>query len=129
MSGQYVSTPSSSLPLGVAILAILIGLVGFLLLLVAVTVIVVFTGLAFFAQFHLFGVGLVGGIILLIFAVILLGVAFGLWNQELWALALSIIVLIILLISNIYRGDLVSLSSLILFLLLIYLAAVHRHFD
>jgi hypothetical protein len=129
MSGQYVAPRTGTLPLGVALLAILIGLVGVLLLFVAVAVIVVFTGLAFFSQFSLFGVGLVGGVLLLVFSIILLAVAFGLWHQELWALALSIIVLLVLLISNVVRGDLVSLSSLILFLLLIYLAAVRQHFD
>jgi len=126
MAGSY---PSRTLPLGVAILAILIGIVAVLLLIVAVAAIVVFTGLAFFTQFHVFGGGIVAGVLLLIFSIILLAVAFGLWRLEIWALALSIIVILILLLSNVLHGALVSLSSLILVLLLVYLFVVRHHFD
>ena len=129
MSGQYYAPPSRTLPVGVALLAILIGLIGVLLLFVAVAAIVVFTGLAFFSQFTLFGAGVVAGVLLLIFAIVLLAVAFGLWHLEMWALVLSFIVVLVLLISNVARGDLVSFSSLILVLLLVYLAAVRHHFS
>jgi hypothetical protein len=115
-----------SLPLGVAILAILIGLFGAFFLIVGIlyllTVLIVTSA-------FVFGIGEVGAILLVIFGLVLLAVAAGLWNQELWALALSLIVLILLLVADIINGRLVTIESLIIVLLIIYLIAVREHFD
>ncbi|HEY6238590.1 MAG TPA: hypothetical protein VIZ68_05335 [Thermoplasmata archaeon] len=118
---------SPSLPLGVAILAVLIGVIGFLLLVVSIAIIVLYTGLAFLTQFSFFGAGVLGGVLLLIFSIVLLVVAFGLWNLEMWALALSVIVVLILFISNAIQ-HLVSISTAVLLLLLVYLVLVRHHF-
>ena len=84
---------SSTLPLGVAILAVLVGIVGFLYLLV---------------------------------------VARGLWDLELWALALAVLILVLLLAANLYRllvGPGASLVSILIeVVLLVYLVAVRNRF-
>jgi hypothetical protein len=117
-----------SLPIGVAILAVLIGIVGFFLLIVGVLLLLVgIVGYTVPGYVALFGASILGGAILTIFAIILLAVAFGLWNTELWALVLSIIVVILLLIGDAITQGL-SLGVILLGLLLLYLVLVNRHF-
>jgi len=118
------------LPLGVAILAVLIGLFGFF---------VIVLGLAFLfvaAGFLLGGVGVasvfgytgtIAGIIILITGLVILGTAIGLWNQELWALVLAIIVLLFYGVVEYLSHAWVGL--VIIVLLIVYLAAVSKHFD
>jgi hypothetical protein len=117
------------LPIGVAILAILIGIVGFFFLLVGVLAIF---GVLFFHGYLLFGGGLLAALITLIVGIVLLAVAGGLWNQELWALALAILVLVILLAWNLYDflfgGPYSILSIVIEAVLLVYLIAVSNRF-
>jgi hypothetical protein len=129
MSGYASPMSSDRLPIGVAILAVLIGIVGLFLVLIGLFVALAF-GL-FGGAFHsaeLFGAGLIGGILLLIFGVILLVVASGLWHQELWALVLSLIVIGILIVSAFLSGVIVSLYGIVLVLLFVYLLVVNRHF-
>ncbi len=117
------------LPIGVAVLAILIGIVGFFFLLVGVLAIF---GILFFHSYLLFGGGLLAALITLIVGIVLLAVAGGLWNQELWALALAILVLVILLAWNLYDflfgGHFSILSIVIEAVLLVYLIAVSNRF-
>lgn len=115
-----------SLPLGVAILAILIGLVGAFFLIVGLLIVL---GFALVHTAILFVAGFVGGLLLVIFGLVLLVVASGLWNQELWALALSIIVILVVLVGDFVAGAFLSLQTIVLVLLLIYLIAVRNHFD
>jgi hypothetical protein len=122
MSGSY---SVGSLPLGVAILAVLIGLFGALFLIVGLVIVL---GVAFTHTAFLFVSGFVGGLILLIFGIVLLVVASGLWNQELWALVLSIIVLLFILIGDLFAGAVLSLETIAVALLLLYLILVRRHF-
>jgi hypothetical protein len=123
---NYVE-PARTLPLGVAILAVLIGIVGALFLIASI-LLLLFSGVVYFHAAALFGYSLLGAILLLIVGIILLVVASGLWHLELWALVLSIIVLLVLLANNVVQGAIISLSTLVLALLLVYLVAVHRHF-
>jgi|HubBroStandDraft_1064217.scaffolds.fasta_scaffold73905_2 hypothetical protein len=118
------------LPLGVAILAILVGLFGFF---------VVILGLAFLfvaAGFLLSGLGIssvfgytgaTAGVIILIVGLIILGAAVGLWNQRLWALVLAILVLLVYgaleLVSSAWLG------LIVVAVLIVYLIAVSSHFD
>jgi hypothetical protein len=118
------------LPLGVAILAVLIGLFGLF---------VIILGLAFLfvaAGFLLGGVGVasvfgytgtIAGLIILVIGAIIFGTAIGLWNQELWALVLAILVLIFYAIVEYVSSAWFGL--VIVVLLLIYLVAVSSHFD
>ncbi len=133
MSATYSPPPPQSigrLPLGVAILAILIGIVAFFYLIVAIFA---FLSVALFHVYLIAGVGLLAAVITFILAIILFVVAGGLWNQRLWALALAIIVVLILLAESVYGlyvGRSVSLvAAIIEGLLLIYLIAVSGHFS
>lgn len=123
--------PRRTLPIGVAILAILIGLFGVILLLGAVLVLLVVAAhvtLGAPAPVALFGVSLLAGILLLIFAILLLVVASGLWHLEMWALVLSVVTLLILWIGDVVAGNLLSFGSLVILVLLVYLVLVRHHF-
>lgn len=125
-AGGSTPYPSSRLPLGVAILAILIGIVGFFYLIGGILLLVLRFGLL--GTGPLFVGGPLGAVLLLILGIVLLAVASGLWGRELWALALTALVLVLILIGNILEGALVSLSTVVVVLLLIYLIAVRDHF-
>lgn len=133
MSGQpygtYEPTPQEpGLPIGVAILAVLIGIVGFLLIIGGILLAAVGISLGLsFAAFSSYGT-LVVGAILLIIGLIILGVALGLWHRRLWALVLAIIVFGLYFISDALVGAYFSLGAIIALILVIYLIAVHRHF-
>jgi hypothetical protein len=123
--------PVGRLPIGVAVIAVRIGSVGFFFLLLGILGLV---GVALFAHYGVIGsVGFLGALLTLLFGVVLLVVASGLWNQELWALALSILVLVILLAWNLYDlfygGAVNVLFMAIEAILLVYLIAVSPHFD
>ncbi|MGA8542798.1 MAG: hypothetical protein WB947_04575 [Thermoplasmata archaeon] len=125
--------PSRSRPLGVAILALLIGIYGFIVflggLLIAVGVSVGSylggSGLA-----HSIGQsGVVAGLILLIVGLIILGLAVGLWHLRMWALALTVLFLIIVVVLDGIAGAFITFGFIVALLLLIYLLAVSRHFS
>lgn len=116
-----------SRPLGVAILAVLIGILAVFLVLAGILVLLAGT----YASAVGFGntglaVGVLGAIVLIIGAV-LLAVALGLWHQELWALVLCIIVFGGLMLWNILDGN-YSIDFFVELILVVYLAAVHKHF-
>ncbi len=119
-----------TLPLGVAILAILIGIFGAILLVASVLLFLLLAAHIGFGAtpFAYFGVSLLAAVLLLIFAVLLLVVASGLWHLEMWALVLSIIILGILWISDVVSGKLLTVGSLVLLALLVYLVLVRNHF-
>ncbi len=116
------------LPLGVAIIAVLIGIFGFFVLLAGILLLLLGVGLGLASGATVFGYsGAVAGLIILLVGAIVLAVAFGLWDQELWALVLAIIVLL-------FYGAVEFLSHswlalLIIVALLVYLVAVSNHFD
>lgn len=115
-------------PLGVAILAVLIGLFGALLLLGSIVLFLVGTPLVGTSGFGLSGSVFIDAVVLLILAILLFVVATGLWDLQMWALVLSIIVVGFLWLSDVVTGHLLSLSSLIEVLLLVYLILVRHHF-
>jgi hypothetical protein len=117
------------LPLGVAILSVLIGIFGFFILILGLLILLggagVFGALGVASVFGM--TGTIAGVIVLVIGVIILGVAVGLWNQEMWALVLAVLVLL-------FYGVVDFLSSswlglVIVVILLVYLVAVARHFD
>ncbi len=124
MAAPY-NPPPRSRPIGVAILAILIILVGAIFLLASL-------GLLFLSGFAairglptFFGIasGFLG-IVLLIFALIFIGVGLGLWHLRSWAWWLAVIVLILSIV-----GSLADLAGLVIpLILLIYLLLVRHHF-
>jgi hypothetical protein len=118
------------LPLGVALLAVLIGIFGFFVTVVGLLLLVFGTHLVLggVGAVQVFGLsGAIGGLIVLIIGLIILAVAVGLWNQELWALVLAILVLLFYGVVEFASGSWISL--LIVVVLLVYLFAVSRHFN
>jgi len=118
------------LPLGVAILAILIGIFGFFVLIRGLLLLLTVAGVSLGALgvtvvFGMTGIG--AAIIVLVVGLVILGTAFGLWNQELWALVLAIIVLLFYAVVE-FLGS-AWLGLVIVVLLLVYLVAVSSHFD
>jgi hypothetical protein len=124
---------TSTLPLGVAILAILIGIYGFLVFVLGLLVAVASSyagSLGAANPAHALGVtGLVAGIIILIIGLIILGTAVGLWDLRMWALVLAILVLIVIVGLDALAGAFVSFGFIVGVILIIYLAAVSRHFS
>lgn len=115
-------------PLGVAILAVLIGIVAAILLIGSLLLFLFGAAAYAHSAYAFFGPSIVGAVVLLVFSLILFAVATGLWDLKLWALVLSIIVVALLWIGEAITGGLLNLGGILLLLLLIYLAAVHRHF-
>ncbi len=125
---QY--SPSPSRPLGVAILAFLVGLFGFLLILGGALVVAGATALSFLGVPSGFA-GLGGvefGAIVLIIGLIVLGLALGLWHLRMWALVLTLLFVIFELISYGLAGLFVTFGFIFALILFVYLLAVHRHF-
>jgi hypothetical protein len=126
----YETRPSR--PLGVAILAILIGIYGFiefllgLFLAVGSTIGLQYGGGNLFGHFGYSGV--VGGLIVLVVGLIILGLAVGLWHLRLWALVLTLIFLIFVMVSDGLAGMYITFGFIVALLLAIYLIAVSRHF-
>ncbi len=114
--------------MGVAIIAVLIGIFGFFILLLGLLIALLGIGFGLAGSSTVFGLGgLIGGLIILIIGAIILAVAYGLWNQELWALVLAILVLL-------FYGAVEFVSQswvgfVIVAILLVYLVAVSSHFD
>lgn len=120
-------------PLGVAILAVLIGIYGFLVFLLGVLVALASSYAATLGAAnpaHALGVtGLVAGIIIMIVGLIILGTAVGLWDLRMWALVLAILVLIVVIALDAIAGAFVSFGFIVGVILIVYLAAVSRHFS
>jgi hypothetical protein len=120
-----------SRPLGVAILAILIGIFGFFWIVSGILVLAGVAALAYLNAGALPGIvglsGIVAGAIILIIGLIILGIALGLWHLRLWALVLALLVLLVVVVSDGIAHD-YSWGILLGILLFVYLLAVHRHF-
>jgi hypothetical protein len=119
-----------SRPLGVAILAVLVGLFGVLLVVAGVLVLAAVTALSVlgvsssFAGLH----GIALGVVILVIGLVILGVALGLWHLRMWALVLALIITFLYLVSYALAGDFASLGFIFSLILFVYLLAVHRHF-
>jgi len=126
-SGNYAYI--GRLPLGVALLAVLIGIFGFLVLVAGALLLVFGTSFVFgTGSVTVFGTGgTIAGLVLLLIGAVILAVATGLWDQELWALALALIVLLFYGVVEFVAQS--WLSVLVIGALLVYLVAVSNHFD
>jgi len=122
-------TPPKSRPILVSILAVLIGIYGFLVFLLGLLLLVGSTVLTGFGGSTFFGLsGVIGGVVVLIVGLIILGLAVGLWHLRLWALVLTLLFLVFELISYGLAHNFVSFGFIVSLLLFIYLLAVSRHF-
>jgi hypothetical protein len=132
MSVSTTSVVPRTRPLGVAILAILIGIYGFLTFILGLLLAVLssysgFPGLGL--PTHIAGTSLfLSGIIVLIIGLIIMGLAVGLWHLRMWALVLTLLFLLIELVLYGLAGDFISFGFIVSLILLIYLLAVSRHF-
>jgi hypothetical protein len=131
----YASAPR--LPLGVAVLAVLTGIFGaFVLIAGLVILLVALFALAGYGWTAMFGAGTVVGLITLIIGAVILAVASGLWDQELWALVIAIIVTGLLVVWFIVRplwygggvDSILTLPAIISGVLFVYLLAVQDAF-
>jgi hypothetical protein len=138
MSQPTTTTPApvSGRPLGVAILAILLGLFGVLTLVGGLLVVVLSNHGLVFGATNLFDVsGTLLGIVLVLLGLIELGVAVGLWHLRMWALVVAVLVLLVDLFGPVVslalgKAGTASLIGIIIpLILLIYLIAVRRHFS
>lgn len=124
--------PQRRLPLGVAILSVLLGLYGFL---VAIFGALIFVQVSLSSAFDFFqppsSFGLTGyalGAIVLIVGLIILGIAVALWRLRLWALVLALIFLFLEMVSYAVAQNFVSFGFILALVLFVYLLAVNRHF-
>jgi hypothetical protein len=116
------------LPLGVAILAILIGIFGFFLFAVGLLVALLGVSVGLAGGTSVFGVtGTLAGLVVLVIGGVILAVATGLWDQELWALALAIIALLFYGVIEFVSAA--WLELLVVIVLLAYLVAVSDQFN
>jgi hypothetical protein len=122
------TTNVGRLPLGVAILAVLIGVFGFFVLALGLLIVFVGVGVGLAGGASVFGLtGVVAGLIVLILGAVILGAAVGLWDQELWALVLTILALLFLGVVEYLTAA--WLALVVIIVLVVYLAAVSSHFD
>ena len=117
------------LPIGVAFVSVLIGLLGFVMVLAAVLFVLnqvlgatVPTSLEIFSSIDLFG-----ALILLVVGVALLSIATSLWRQETWALWTTI-VLVFAMIAYLFFTGFITVLFVLFVVLLVYLLAVRRYF-
>ncbi|MGI0071520.1 MAG: hypothetical protein ACRECT_05585 [Thermoplasmata archaeon] len=127
------AAPTPSRPLGVAILAVLIGIYGFVLFLLGLLVAVASSVVGSLGGADpLHGLGItdltVAGIILLIVGLIILGLAVGLWHLRMWALVLTILFLVFEMVVYGLAGQFVTIGFILSLVLFLYLLAVSRHF-
>jgi hypothetical protein len=121
--------PPRSLPLGVAILSVLVGLYGVILFVIGLLLFVkvgVSSYLGLPSTFGLAGYALAA--LITIVGLIILGIAVALWRLRLWALVLGLLFLIYELVAYAYAGHYLSVGFLLALVIFLYLIAVNRHF-
>ena len=117
------------LPVGVAVVSVLIGLIGFVMVLAAILFVLnqlvgatVPTSLEIFSAVDLFG-----ALILLVVGAALLAIATSLWRQETWALWTTI-VLVFAMTAYLFFTGFITVLFVLFVVLLVYLLAVRRYF-
>jgi hypothetical protein len=135
MAQPAYSVPPRNRPLGVSIIAVLLGLYGLLTFIGGLLVVVLSNYGLVLGGTYLFGLpGTLIGVVLVIVGLIELGVAVGLWHLRMWALVLAFLVLLYDVASPLFsllvgRGVGSSIVGFVIaFLLLVYLIAVRKHF-
>ncbi|MCI4372538.1 MAG: hypothetical protein L3K02_02685 [Thermoplasmata archaeon] len=135
MAQTGYSTPPPRRPFGVSLIAFLLGLYGFFTLLAGILVAVLANYSLAFSGTTLFGVtGIYVGVVLVIFGLIEMGVAVGLWHLSMWALVVAVLVLLYEVLTpligiGLYHAGYGGIVGIIIpLILLVYLVAVRRHF-
>jgi len=118
----------AQLPLGVAVLSVLIGLFGVFVLAIGLLSLLLGVGAGLVGGASVFGFsGFFAGLVSVLIGIVILAVSASLWDQELWALALAIIVLLFYGAVEFFAGA--WLGVLLIAGLLAYLIAVSPSFD
>lgn len=127
-----IQRPRRALPLGVAILAVIVGLYGFFVAILGALLIVGSSLRSYFDYVgpgSAFGVtGIVYGVLVLVIGLIILGIGVALWRLRLWALVLGLLFLLFEIVTFAIAGPIVSVRFVLALLIFIYLIAVNRHF-
>jgi hypothetical protein len=118
-----------SLPVGVAIVAVLISLGGLVVLVAGMLLLLnAYLGTAIPTQLLIVHqVDVVGASVLVLLGAVLLGVATALWNQEAWALYTTVVVLFLAL-GYLFFTSTITVLFLVFLVLFVYLLAVRHHF-
>ena len=125
--GSPMPPAPPSRPLGVSILAILVGLYGVLFVLAGILALAGGAVLGALTGFHFAGLSLLAlGAIILILGILNLASALGLWHLRLWALVLALIVTFLEVVGFALSSQILGL--VIALIIFVYLLAVHRHF-
>ena len=119
-----------SLPIGVAVLAILVALIGILLLVSAILTFLSIFGAAVIPAgipLLLASADELGAAILLVLGAALIAVARAMWNLETWSLYLSVVVVFAGLTYLFFTAS-ITVLFLILLVVFVYLLTVRHHF-
>jgi len=121
--------PERKLPLGVAVLSILVGLYGFFLFFVGLLLFAKIAVNSYLGEPETFGlVGYELAAVVAIIGLVILGIAVALWRLRLWALVLALLFLLYELVTFAYAGHYESLGFVLALVIFLYLIAVNRHF-
>jgi hypothetical protein len=121
--------PRRSLPLGVAVLSILVGLYGFVIFVVGLLLfakIAVSSYLGVPSTFGLTGYELAA--LVAVVGLIILGIGVALWRLRLWALVLGLLFLLYELVTYALADHYASFGFVLALVIFLYLIAVNRHF-
>jgi len=120
--------PRRALPLGVAVLSILVGLYGFVLFVLGL---LLFAKIGVSQYLGVPSLGLTGyelAAMVMVFGLIILGIGVALWRLRLWALVLGLLFLLYELVSFAYAGKYETVGFVLALVIFLYLIAVNRHF-
>ncbi len=127
---RWTPTPVvPSLPIGVAVLAVLIAIAGLVVLLAGILYLLsaYFTSLVPATLLIVRSVDPIGAVVLVVLGAILLSVATALWRLEAWALWTTVVALF-LAVAYLFFTASITVLFLLLLLLFIYLLTVRHHF-
>lgn len=118
-----------TLPIGVAVLSVLIALGGLVVLVSGLLFLLnAYLGTAIPTQLLIVHqVDVIGAAVLVLLGAVLLGVATALWNQEAWALYTTVVVLFLAL-GYLFFTSTITVLFLLFLVLFVYLLAVRHHF-
>ncbi|HYK92543.1 MAG TPA: hypothetical protein VEY07_00680, partial [Thermoplasmata archaeon] len=117
------------LPIGVAILSVLISIVGAVILIAGCLFLLhyYFSAAVPTTLLIVSSIDAVGAAILVLFGAVLIAVATALWRQEAWALWTTVVVVFLSLAYLFFTGS-ITVLFLVFLVLFIYLITVRHHF-
>ncbi|HUI38675.1 MAG TPA: hypothetical protein VLY85_03485 [Thermoplasmata archaeon] len=123
------ATATPSLPIGVAVISFLVGLLGLVLLLAGgLFLLSYYTAGAFPSSLLIVhSIEPFGAALLVVLGAVLLALATALWRQELWALYTTVLIVFGVL-AFLFFTDFITYLFLVLLAVFIYLLAVRHHF-